>query len=132
MSKSLNQLQPYASLLLRLLLGVAMVVPGYHKVFPHGSLAHFEQMIHSLGMPTWLGAVSAFTELIGGTLLILGLLTRLAAFMVAVNLAVALATVTTHHGYTASQYPLALFGIAAALICYGAGALALDERIGLD
>ncbi len=132
MSNSLNQLQPYASLLLRLILGVAMILPGYHKVFPHGSLAHFEQMVHSLGMPTWLGAVSAFTELIGGAFLILGLLTRFAAFLVAVNLAVALVTVTMRHGYTTSQYPLALFVIAAALICYGAGALALDQRIGFE
>lgn len=132
MSKSLNKLQPYASLLLRLILGFAMAYAGYQKVFPHGALAHFEQFVHALGLPSWLGIVSAYTELIGGALLILGLLTRVAAFAIAINLAVALVKVNIPHGYAGSEYSLALFGIALALICYGAGALGLDKRIGFS
>lgn len=132
MSKSLNQLQPYASLLLRLLLGVAMVYHGYEKAVPHGALRHFEQYVHTLGMAPWLGIVSAFTELIGGALLILGLLTRFAAFMVLGNMMVALVTAGIKHGYAGSEYQLALIGIAFALVCFGSGALALDRRIGFD
>ena len=81
-------------------------------------------------MPPWMGIVSACTELIGGILLILGLLARFAAFMVACNMLVALVKVTLPHGYAASEYPLSLLAIAVALVFYGAGAIALDKRLG--
>ncbi len=132
MTRTLNNFQPFASLLLRLTLGAALAFHGYQKVVPHGALVHFEQYVHSLGMPAWMGMVSAFTELCGGILLILGLLTRFAAFMVAGNMMVAVVKVTLPHGYAAAEYPLALLAIAIALVFYGAGALALDKRIGFN
>ncbi len=61
----------------------------------------------------------------------LGLLTRLAAFMVAIDMLVALITVNRHHGYTGSEYPLALFAIAVMLTFYGPGAVSLDRRLNL-
>ena len=79
-----------------------------------------------------IGYISALTEFIGGILLILGLLTRFAAFMVACNMLGAILLVTRHHGYTGSEYPLALLVIALMLLFYGAGTLALDRRFGLS
>jgi putative oxidoreductase len=130
MTKWLNSLQPFGALLLRLALGVAMIVHGYGKVIPHGALGHHAHYIASLGIPYWLGYVSAFTEFAGGILLIIGFLTRFAAFMISIDMAVAIIFVNRHHGYSGSEYSLALFVIAAMLVFYGAGALALDRKIG--
>jgi putative oxidoreductase len=139
MSKSLNSLQPWGAFLLRLVLGIAMVWHGYDKVIPSGgfhggntfsALNHHGHFVASLGLPYWLGYVSALTEFIGGILLILGLLTRFAAFLVSINMLVALVLVNRHHGYAGSEYSMALFAIAVMLVFYGAGAAALDRRIG--
>jgi putative oxidoreductase len=139
MSKSLNSLQPWGAFLLRLVLGIAMVYHGYDKVIPAGgfhggntfsALNHHSHFVASLGLPYWLGYVSALTEFVGGILLILGLLTRFAAFLVAINMLIALILVNRHHGYAGSEYSLALFAIAVMLIFTGAGAVALDRKIG--
>ena len=130
MTKWLSGLQPFGALLLRLVLGVCMVVHGYDKVVPHGALNHHAHFVATLGIPYWLGYVSAFTEFAGGMLLLLGLLTRFAAFMVSINLLVALTMVNRHHGYPGSEYSLALFVISLMLVFYGAGTLALDRKIG--
>jgi putative oxidoreductase len=130
MTKWLNSLQPFGALLMRVVLGVAMVMHSYEKVIPHGALSHYAHYIVSLGMPYWLGYVSAFTEFAGGILLILGLLTRFAAFMISINMAFAIILVNRHHGYSGSQYSLALLVVAMMLVVYGAGTLALDRKIG--
>ncbi len=131
MSKWLNSLQPWGALILRLALGLSMTVHGYEKVIPHGALNHFSHYVVSLGFPYWLGSVAAFTELVGGGLLILGLLTRLAAAFVAINMLVALVKVGIDQGFGISNYIFALAAIALMLVFYGAGALSLDRRLGL-
>jgi putative oxidoreductase len=130
MSKWLNSLQPWGALLLRLVLGVPLSIHGYEKVVPHGALAHFCHYVVTLGLPYWLGYVSAFTELIGGACLILGLLTRLAAALVAINMLVALFKIGIHEQLDGWSYIAALAAIAIMLILYGAGKLALDRKIG--
>jgi putative oxidoreductase len=139
MSKSLNSLQPWGAFFLRLVLGSAMIYHGYGKVIPasgfHGgntfsALDHHSHFVASLGLPYWLGYVSALTEFVGGIFILLGLLTRFAAFMIACNMLVALVTVNRHHGYSGSEYSLALLVIAIMLLFYGAGVLALDRKIG--
>jgi putative oxidoreductase len=130
MTKWLNSLQPVGALLMRLILGLSMAVHGYQKVVPNGALHHHAHYIVTLGLPYWLGYVSAFTELIGGILLIIGLFTRLAAAFVAINMLTAFVTVGIHQGFGIYNYILALAALAIMLLFYGAGALALDRRIG--
>ena len=131
MIKWLNGLQPFGALHLRLVLGTSMIFHGYSKVVPHGGLEHHAHFVASLGLPYWLGYVSAITEFAGGILLILGLLTHLVAFMVAINMLVAIAMVNRHHGYPGSEYSLALFVIALMLTFYGPGTAALDRKLNL-
>lgn len=138
MTRSLDRLQPWGALMLRLVLGAAMVYHGYSKVVPPGGLHgnalaamdHYSHFVATLGLPPWLGYASALTEFLGGFLLIVGFLTRFAAFLVAINMTVALATVNLHKGYIASEYSLALLAMALMLVFFGAGALALDRRLG--
>jgi putative oxidoreductase len=131
MTKWLNSLQPFGALLMRLALGVSMAVHGYEKVIPHGGLSHYAHYIASLGIPYWLGYVSAYTEFAGGILLIIGLLTRFAAALVAINMLVAFFYVGIHQGFGIYNYILALAALGIMLTFYGAGALALDRKFAL-
>jgi putative oxidoreductase len=130
MTKWLNSLQPWGALLVRLSLGLSMAVHGYEKVIPHGALNHFGHYVVTLGLPYWLGYVSAYTEFAGGILLLLGLLTRFAAALVAFNMFTALFTVGIHRGFGIYNYILALAVMAVMLLFCGPGRLAVDRKIG--
>jgi putative oxidoreductase len=132
MTKFLNSLQPWGALFLRLALGLSMVVHGYEKISTHAALHHFIHYVVTLGLPYWLGYVSAFTEFLGGILVVFGLLTRLVSALIAINMLVALFTVGIHQGFGTYNYIFDLAAIAIMLCFYGAGALALDRRMGLS
>src|ERR1700760_1041037 len=108
MTKWLNSLQPFGALLMRLALGISMAVHGYEKVIPHGALNHHVHYITSLGLPYWLGNMSANTKFVGRLLLIIGLHTRLASALVAINLLVAFFYAGIHQGFGIYNYILAL------------------------
>jgi putative oxidoreductase len=116
---------------MRLTLGVIMIAAGYHKVF--GGLHHHAQLVAGLGLPAWLGYVSAFTEFLGGLLILAGLFTRCAAFAVCIDLSVAIWKVHMHNGLMGSpdhpgyNYPLAVAALAFALIFFGGGPIAIDH-----
>jgi len=132
MTKWLNSLQPFGALIMRLALGFSMAVHGYQKVVPHGALGHFAHTISAMGLPSWLGYVSAYTELIGGALLILGLLTRFAAGLVAINMFAAFFLVGIYQGFGIYNYILALAALATMLLFYGGGSLSLDRKLGFS
>lgn len=127
----LDRLQPFALFVMRLALGVIMVAASSHKVF--GGLHHHAQVVAGLGLPSWLGYVSAFTEFIGGLLILAGLFTRAAAFAICIDLAVAIWKVHLHNGIIGSpdhpgyNFPLAVAALAFALIFFGAGPIAIDH-----
>ena len=123
----LDRVQPLAFLVMRLVLGVIMVAHGYGKVF--GGLHKHAELVASLGMPSWLGYVSAAAEFLGGLLLIVGFATRIAALAVCIDLVVAILKVHLHNGLLGQngyQFPLALAAIAFALIFTGSGVISLD------
>jgi putative oxidoreductase len=132
MTKFLNNLQPWGAFLLRLALGLSMIVHGYEKVSTHTELHHYVHYIVTLGLPYWLGYVSAFTEFVGGVLIVLGLFTRLASALIAINMLVALFMVGIHQGFGIYNYIAELAAIAIMLLFYGAGALSLDRKIGIS
>jgi putative oxidoreductase len=127
----LDRLQPLALLVMRVALGSIMTVHGYHKVF--GGLHQFAHMVGGMGLPSWLGYVSAFTELLGGLLIIVGFFTRPAASAVCINLCVAIGKVHLHNGLMGSadrpgfEFPLAAATLAFALIFLGAGPISIDH-----
>jgi putative oxidoreductase len=140
MSRWLSGLQPWGAFLMRLVLGISMAYHGWDKVIPArglrshdllSALHHYCGYVASLGLPYWMGYVSALTEFLGGILLVVGLFTRFAALMVAGNMLVALFYVNRHQGYSGSQYTLALIALAFMILFYGAGAASMDRRMGL-
>jgi putative oxidoreductase len=120
-------MQPLALVALRLTLGIIFIGHSSHKVYGH--LHEYASFIGSLGVPAWLGYVSAFTEFLGGILLILGSLTRIAAFALLIDMLVAIGKVHWKHGLTGNggyEFPLALATIAFALVFLGAGPISID------
>jgi putative oxidoreductase len=141
MLRFLSKLQPWTLMLLRVVLGAAMLIHGWEKLIPSGGLHRdhplagiesFNHFIVTLGMPYWLGYVSVATEFLGGILLVLGFLTRFVALLVVINMAVALVKVNIHHGYGGSEYTLALIAMALLLVTAGSGAMAIDRRLGIS
>lgn len=130
----LNRLQPFGVLIMRLALGLTMLAYGYEKVVPHGHLHGWVEMVMHMGLPGWLAYVSAFTEFIGGMLLILGLITRLAAFFVFINMCFALSSKhLTWHNLTAANgwaLPMICGSVALMVVFTGAGLAALDHWTG--
>ena len=127
--RTLDRLQPLALLVMRLALGVIMVAHGYHKVF--GGLHHFVQFVSSMGFPAWVAYLSAFTEFLGGLLVLAGLFTRAAALAICIDLGVAIWKVHLHNGllgtpdHPGMEFPLAAASLAFALVFFGAGSLAI-------
>ena len=127
----LDRLQPLGLLVLRLALGAIMIVHGYHKVF--GGLHQFAGWAGSMGIPAWLAYVAAFTEFLGGILILAGFFTRAAAFALSVDLVVAMVKVDFHGGlfgvlgHTDKETSFALAAIAFALIFFGGGSIAFDH-----
>ena len=129
----LDRFQSFGALVMRLVLGTIMVRHGYDKIIPSGALYNFSHMVTHMHLPVWLGYVAAFTEFFGGILLILGLLTRFAALMMACDMAVAIAKVHLHGGIIGPNsfaLPLALFSISLMLVFTGCGMLGLDDFAG--
>src|ERR1700756_5463599 len=121
-------MSPLALVILRLVFGVIMIGHGWQKV--NGPLHALASHVASLGLPAWLGYVSAFTEFGGGSLLIAGLFTRCVAFAVLVDMIVVIARVHWKHGFMGNggyEFSLALCAIAFALIFFGAGAISIDS-----
>src|ERR1700692_2809076 len=124
----LDRLQPLALRVMRPPLGAVMVGHGYQKVF--GGLHHHVQFVTSLGLPGWTAYLSAFTEFFGGLLVLIGLLTRVAAVAICIDLLVAIAKVHFHNGLMGKggyEFPLGLAALAFALIFFGAGPIAMDH-----
>jgi len=139
MSRFFDRAQPWALLALRIILGCAMISASYSKVIPHSglhgnifsALEKWNRYVVSIGMPAWLGTLAALIEFFGGIALLLGLLTRITGFLMTIILLVGIWKVT-FPAYDASKYPLAIAGLALTAMAFGAGALSLDKRLGLE
>jgi putative oxidoreductase len=79
----------------------------------------------------WMGA-AAFAELIGGGLLLLGLLTRVGAFLIFCVMLTAIIGVHWRLGFFAPngfEYPLALLAMSLALLISGGGMASVDRAL---
>jgi len=115
---------------LRVLVGVIFMAHGAQKAFVWG-LAGVQAGFGQMGIP--LPEVTAVLitglELLGGAALVLGLLTRLAAVGLAIDMLGAMLLVHLSAGFFAPdgvEFTLALFGAAVALALMGAGGFSVD------
>ena len=125
----------WATLILRLTVGITFFLHGSQKVFGAfggGGLAGTAGFLSQLGfpMPEVMAYVLGFTEFLGGLGLLLGLGTRLFASLLAFTMTVAIFTVHLKNGFFASQggfeLPFILLGSCLALACTGCQKWGLD------
>ena len=126
--KFLNSLQPLGLLILRLSLALIFFSHGYPKVAhaAPGMQAFFVEH----GLPGYFVYISGVLEVFGALLLVLGLFTRGAGLLLALEMGVAIWKVHSSGGYFAVhnyEFPLAMLAGSFALATVGAGQVSLDQ-----
>lgn len=122
-----------ALLIARLALGTIFIAHGGQKLFVFGLpgvAGSFGQM--GIPMANVVGPMVAFVEFAGGIAIILGLLTRLAALGIAMTMFGAIWFVHLANGFflpRGVEFPVALLGLALALVSAGAGAFSIDSML---
>lgn len=123
---------------LRLALAAVFIAHGAQKVlgsFSGPGLAKFTSFPapFSFMRPGWLWmGAAALAELIGGALLLLGLLTRVGAFLIACVMLAAIIGVHWKVGFFAPggfEYPLSLLAMCLALLISGGGMASIDRAL---
>src|SRR5262245_65076614 len=128
--KFLSSFQPLGLLGLRIALGLVFFTHGYPKLTR--SATAMQSMFVQHGLPAQLVYVAGVLETFGGVLLILGLFSRPAALLLAIEMGVAIVKVHNGHGIMALheyEFPLALGAACAALATVGGGVLSGDHLL---
>jgi putative oxidoreductase len=128
--KFFDKLQLLSLLALRIALGIIFLYHGYPKLMhTHGNL---QGVFVEHGLPAYFVQVAGILETFGGGLLLLGLLTRVAASLLAIEMCVAIWKVHSLHGIYAVhdyEFPLALAAACFVLATVGAGLISVDHPI---
>ncbi len=137
-TRLLNTENSLAGLALRLPIGITFIAHGAQKLF--GAFGGYGlegtgQWMASIGLePGYLMALMAGSaEFFGGIALLIGLLVRPAAAMLAITMLVAIFSVHIGNGLFMSnngyEFGLALLSVTVALVISGAGAFSLDRKL---
>ncbi len=128
--KSLNALQPFGLLALRLGLALIFFTHGYPKLV-HGG-GGMQAFFAQHGLPAYFVYVAGVLEVFGAVLLVLGVFTRPVALLLAIEMGVAIWKVHSTGGYLAMhnyEFPMALATTCFALATVGAGAFSVDSLL---
>ncbi|MFL5819381.1 MAG: DoxX family protein [Solirubrobacteraceae bacterium] len=138
-SSSAGRLIDLGPLVLRVVLGALMFAHGYQKLTsgPEG----FSHLLAELGVPApaFMGYLVTYTELVAGALLVVGLLSRLAALALTIELVVAIVLVKANIGLIAghgsgagAELDLAYLAGFLAILLAGPGRVSLDRLVGIE
>jgi len=141
--KLISTSDDYAVTAARLILGVVFFAHGAQKMLGWfggygftGTMGFFTQMMH---IPAPLALLAICAEFFGGLGLLVGLLGRVAAFGITMNMLVAIFTVHIHNGFFANwtgqqkgegfEYHLLAIALALVVMIKGSGALSVDRAL---
>jgi putative oxidoreductase len=126
----MKALKPLALLCLRWVLALIYLYHGYPKLaHPTDTMRDF---FVSHGFPAYFLTVAGILECFGALLLFLGLFTRAAALLLAIEMAVAIWKVHSANGMLSVkdyEFPLALAAACFILATIGAGTLSIDRLL---
>lgn len=116
---------------LRIILGSILLAHGVQKIRGwNGAAQSFEKMGFKPGT-FWLGVATA-VEVVGGTFLILGLLTQAVALLVALQFAIIILKLKWRQGLVDGyEFDLLILGAALVLATVGGGTYDLDSFLGI-
>jgi putative oxidoreductase len=141
--KLMNTTDDYALTILRLLFGIVFFAHGAQKALGWfggygftGTMGFFTQ---KLNIPAPFAVLAIAAEFLGGLGVLVGLLSRVAAFGIACNMVVAVAMIHIHIGFFANWYGtqkgegfefhILAVAIALFIMIKGSGALSLDRAL---
>ncbi|MEJ7801540.1 MAG: DoxX family protein [Ilumatobacter sp.] len=135
----LDRLRPAAPLVIRVTVGIIFLWHGINK-FRGAGISGVEGAFDMWGVPapSVTAPLTAVIEIVGGTALIIGLLTRVAAGLLAIVIVGALLFVTIELGLISSEpkpgaeLDLALLAGLIAVMLLGPGPVSVDELAGID
>ena len=120
-------------LLLRLAVGIILFVAGAGKAMGwfggQGIDATIDIFVSKMGIHPILAYLSCYTEFIGGFLLIVGLLTRPAAFAITINMLVATVLMLPNGFMTGASYPFSVMVSSLVILLAGPMAYSLDALL---
>jgi len=128
--KFLDTLQPLGLAVLRLALALIFVFHGYPKLVRVDAGMHAFFVQH--GFPAYFVGLAGILECAGAGLLAIGLFTRPAALLLAIEMGIVIWKVKFSHGVMGVgeyQFELALGAACLALATLGAGALSADALV---
>jgi putative oxidoreductase len=137
MNRALGRLAAATPVIVRLIVGGMMIAHGLDK-WANGP-ATFGQFLEQLGVPApmQLGWAVTLLELVGGAMLIVGLLSRLVALLMTIELGFAIALVTYARGLIAAdttgyERDLAYIAGFIVILLLGPGKPSLDHAFRLE
>jgi putative oxidoreductase len=133
----------YSLALARVVLGIIFFMHGAQKTLAWFGGYGFHATMHffttALGIPAVFAALAIAAEFLGGIGLIVGLLSRIAAFGIAVEMAVAVVLVHSHNGIFMNwagtqkgegyEYHLLAIVLCVLIMVKGAGAISADRAL---
>ncbi len=143
MRKVLSTSNDFTLTIVRLILGIVFFAHGAQKMLGWfggygftGTMGFFTQQMH---IPAVFAFLAICAEFFGGLGLLVGLLTRVAAFGIMCNMIVAVMTVHIHNGFFMNwtgqqkgegfEYHLIALALLFVVLVKGAGALSIDRAI---
>lgn len=141
--KLLSTTSDYTALIARLTLGIVMFPHGAQKVFGwfggNGFSGTMDFFTQQMGIPTVFAFLAIMAESAGSLGLVTGLLARVAAFGILVNMTVAIFMVHIGNGFFMNwfgnqqgegfEYHLLAIGLALIVIIRGGGAYSIDQKL---
>ncbi len=117
----------FSPLPIRIIAGISFILHGLPKLQDLGRTQGFFTQI---GLPPELAIVIGLLEVIGGIALLLGVLTRVAATLLAIDMVGAILLVKISEGYVGgAELELLLFAICISLLISGPGRLSIEKDI---
>jgi putative oxidoreductase len=130
-SSWLDLRRDYAALFIRLAIGTRLIAGTQDNVFSYARMVEFSHFLAANGTPFPLAGafVSAYAQFVCGALFILGLWTRPAAVVMAINFVAALAIAHRETPFEATWPALMMLAAALFFLFHGAGRPSLDASL---